>query len=100
MKKVTNNLIPVLAIRNLLVFPGTAVPVRVGRHKSVLAIKRAYSEDGYILVTLQKNNEQEGEVSPQDLHTVGTYAKIEKMRGSDEDGYQVFLRGVSRYRMT
>jgi len=94
------NWLPVLPVRNLVIFPGTAVPVRVGRPMSVEAIKEAASTGKYLYVVTTKDLEDDKEASPAQLHHVGVLAKIEKMRGSDKDGYQLLVRGDERVRLT
>ncbi len=102
MENLINSLLPVLPIRNVLIFPGIALPLRVGRDKSIAAVKQAYEKDGWIICVLQKDGLQSpsSDVKPADLYKVGTLCKIEKLRGSEEEGYQIFVRGVSRVRIS
>jgi len=93
------NWIPVLPVRNLVIFPGTAVPVRVGRPKSVQAVKEAAENGKWIYVVAARESSDDKEVLPSQLYCVGALAKIEKLRGSDEEGYQVLVRGESRVRL-
>lgn len=95
--------IPVLAFKNSVLLPGVAIPLRVGRDQSVAALRQAYDrssgKDRTILVISQKVDTQDREVNPDDLYRVGTLARIEKMKGNSTEGYQVFLRGLSRFRV-
>jgi len=92
---------PVLPIRNTVVFPGLTLPLRVGRAKSVAAIHRATEGgDGYVLALAQTGDGEGREAEARDLHRVGTLVKIERMRGTDDQGYQVLIRGASRFRVT
>jgi ATP-dependent Lon protease len=101
MKNLTNNFIPVLPMRNLLLFPGIASPVRVGRAKSVAAIKKAMENDGQVIAILQKSeNTRDDKLIPDELYRVGTLCKIEKTRGDAQKGFQIILRGISRIRIT
>src|SRR5277367_5235128 len=101
MKNLTNNFIPVLPMRNLLLFPGIASPVRVGRAKSVAAIKKALENDGHVIAILQKSeNTRDEKLSPDELYKVGTLCKIEKTRGDAQKGFQIILRGISRIRIS
>ena len=73
----TTQFIPVLPIRNTVIFPGTALPLRVGRSKSVAAIQKAQEAGSYILtITLKEDGEKEP--SPAELYRVGTLVKIGK----------------------
>lgn len=88
-------------MRNTVVFPGTALPLRVGRAQTVAAIHAAQGGDQYVFAVAQKREAAEdGHVAESDLFRVGTLAKIEKIRGDAENGYQVLLRGVSRFRVS
>ncbi len=90
---------PVLAARNVVLFPGTSLPLNVGRPKSVAAVEAARQGEGFIIAVAQKN-ESDGDALPRDLYAVGTLCKIEKVRGTAEHGYQVLLRGVSRVHLS
>ncbi len=96
----TTHPVPVLPIRNTVVFPGVALPLRVGRTKSVSAIQKASAEKGWILTVSQRNQTEDNDPAQSDLFRVGTLCKIEKMRGSEKSGYQVLVRGVYRFRVT
>jgi len=101
MEHATQRFIPVLPIRNTVIFPGVALPLRVGRQKSMAAVKLASqtAKSGDWIVTVAQKTEREGDPTPGDLYNVGTLAKIEKVRGNSEDGYQVLVRGVARFRI-
>ena len=93
---------PVLAIRNTVIFPGVALPLRVGRNKSIKAIQRAKDKGHWIVALAQKpgDNESPHEPTLSELARVGTLCKIEKIRGTEEQGFQILLRGLSRFRVT
>ncbi len=93
------NLIPVLPIKNTVIFPGSALPLRIGREQSIAAIEQAKALGKTVLAVAQKSDSGKNVVSIPELHLVGTLAKIEKIRGNSKDGYQVLIRGLSRYRV-
>jgi ATP-dependent Lon protease len=100
MKEIPNSLVPVLATRNLLLFPDRASPISVRRSRTVAAVETALEQDGYIIVVAQNQMEENAaEPTPQDLHRIGTLAKIERVRGTHEQGYQILVRGLSRVRL-
>src|SRR5688572_13107992 len=88
-----NQFIPVLPMRSSVLFPGISLPVRIGRAKSVAALKAA--KDGLVLVVSQKE-ESEKEPSAENLHRIGTLARLEKVRESDDNTFQVLIRGLDR----
>ncbi len=95
----TYGLFPVLPIRNTVIFPGTALPLRVGRPGSVAAMEKAIQGEGWILTVTQKNDKGSKDPASKDLFHVGTLCHIEKVRGNANDGFQVLVRGVTRFRV-
>lgn len=91
-----NKLIPVLPTRNVVLFPGTSMPLNVGRPRSVAAIEKAFAEDRYIIALAQRKDRTDEDPGTEDVYRIGTLCKIEKARGSHEHGYQVLVRGVGR----
>ncbi len=89
--------IPILPIKNTVIFPGTSSPLRVGRAQSVAALKHAQEQGSWIIALSQKHDTDA--VSVGDLYRVGTLSKIEKLRGDETRGYQVILRGDRRYKI-
>ena len=69
--------LPILPLRNTVLFPGVVIPITVGRDKSIKLIKEAYKGNKLIGVVAQKDKEQE---DPQfeDLYKIGTLAQILK----------------------
>lgn len=95
-------LLPILPLRNAVIFPGITQVVKVGRARSINALKKAENMGYWIVVTLQKNkkeNDLETAVEPQDLEEYGTLCRIDSMKGNDENGYQVILHGSSRVKL-
>jgi ATP-dependent Lon protease len=91
---------PVLPIRNTVIFPDAAFPLRVGRSFSVAAVEQAHEKHGDWILILTQSKETDGaDPRPQDLYHTGALCKIERLRGSSTDGYQVLVRGVARFRV-
>ncbi len=97
MKAYPAEYIPILPIRQTVAFPGLALPLLVSRPRSVAALERAQERNWPILVVAQKGDVQEPSIN--DLYRVGTLCRIEKIQGSREAGYQVVVRGLSRFRI-
>jgi len=91
--------IPVLPIKNSVIFPGTSSPLRIGRAQSIAAIRHAQESGGWVLALLQKHDTENRNVNESDLYRVGTLAKIEKLRGEEGRGYQIILRGDKRHQV-
>lgn len=90
--------IAVLPLKNTVVFPGINQALRVGRERSVKALKHAFENNNWIITVSQKDQNRAVEHAT-DLYQVGTLAKIESTRGSDEAGYQIVVRGYQRVRI-
>ena len=95
MENTTLKMVPVIAARNLVIFPGVTFPMRIAREESVAALKVAQERDGIFLALLQKTDSSV--VDPYGLYRVGTLCKIEQLRGSAAEGYQLLARGLSRF---
>jgi ATP-dependent Lon protease len=88
-------LLPVLPIKNTVLFPHLVMPLSVGRPASRNAVEAALaSEDKTLLVVSQKSNEVE-DPGQADLFTVGTRAVIKKMARS-ENALELIVQGVER----
>lgn len=91
--------LPVLAVKDTPIMPGTALPLRIGRLQSIKAVLKAQQSGNFILAVAQKSEFENQSIRPESLYSVGTLSKIENIKGNERDGYQVFLRGISRYRV-
>src|SRR5699024_6808631 len=70
--------LPVLPLKNTVLFPGVVVPITVGRDRSLELVKEAYESNKTIGVVSQKKEEVENP-DPKDLYDVGTVAQILKL---------------------
>jgi ATP-dependent Lon protease len=88
--------IPLLPLRNNVLFPGVVIPISVGREKSIKAVKKAYKGNKLIGVLAQKDVQVE-EPEPADLFNIGTIARIIKMLKMPDGGTTLIIQGVSRF---
>ena len=91
--------LPILSLRNTVLFPGVVIPITVGRDRSIRLIKEAHKEEHRIGVVSQKNDDIEvphGE----DLNEVGTVAKVIKMLRMPDGSNTVILQGQKRFKWT
>ena len=70
--------IPMLALKNTVLFPGIIIPITVGRKKSLKALEKAYEDDRIIAVLSQKEAKTE-DPTKDDLYGAGTIARIIKI---------------------
>ena len=70
--------LPLLVLRNMVIFPGILMPVGIGRQRSLDVVKRAYNSDTLIVTATQTNPSIE-EPGEGDIHPYGTVAKVVNM---------------------
>jgi ATP-dependent Lon protease len=92
--------LPVLPLKNAVIYPGVGQALRVGREKSILAVNKAHENQSWIIAVAQQNPDQTQSLAVEDLNTVGTLCKVESVRGSPEMGFQAILRGHKRMKLT
>jgi ATP-dependent Lon protease len=90
--------IPVLPLRNTVLFPGVVIPITVGRDKSIKAVNDAYKSDKLIAVISQKDSNIE-DPEAADLVSIGTVAKIIKLIKMPDGGTTVIMQGKRRFRL-
>ncbi|MDG2334044.1 MAG: endopeptidase La [Myxococcota bacterium] len=86
--------LPVLAVRDVIIFPGVTVPLTVGREKSIAALEEA-GTDGFMLVVTQKDPATE-DPAPEDLFEIGTLVKILRVVDARQQGKQALVVGIQR----
>jgi ATP-dependent Lon protease len=90
--------LPVLPIRNTVLFPGVVIPITVGRQKSIRLVKNSYRGDRIIGVIAQKNDKTE-EPGFDDLYNVGTVARIIKMLVLPDGNTTIIIQGKQRFQL-
>lgn len=90
--------LPVLPIKNTVLFPGVVLPITVGRTKSIRLVKRAYRGDRILGVLAQKNNAIE-DPKFKDMFEVGTVAKILKMIVLPDGNTTIIIQGQKRFKV-
>jgi len=90
--------IPILPLRNTVLFPGVVLPITVGRDKSIKAVAHAYKADKLIGVVAQKDSSIE-DPEMKDLEKIGTIARIVKQIKMPDGGTTIIIQGRSRFQM-
>ena len=90
----SNNL-PVLPLRNIVVFPNMVVPLFVGRDKSINALEQVMDNDQELLFLSQKNSEVD-DPSENDLYKIGTKGKILQLLKLPDGTVKVLVEGITR----
>jgi len=90
--------LPLLPLRNTVLFPGVVLPITVGRDKSIKAVNDAYRSDKLIGVLAQRDaNIEEPELK--DLCRIGTVAKIAKLIKMPDGGTTIIIQGKKRFEL-
>ncbi|MEI6677296.1 MAG: endopeptidase La [Mariniphaga sp.] len=91
-------ILPVLPLRNTVLFPGVVMPITVGRQKSLLLIREAYSGNKLIGTIAQRNGQTE-DPNADDLFQIGTMAEILKILEMPDGSTSVIIQGKRRFRI-
>jgi ATP-dependent Lon protease len=90
--------LPVLPLRDIVVFPHMIVPLFVGRDKSVRALEDVMQDDKQILLVTQKNA-GEDDPAPEDIYEIGTVATVLQLLKLPDGTVKVLVEGVQRARV-
>ena len=89
-------ILPVLALKNTVLFPGIVIPITVGRDRSIKAINRAY-EDGKLVAVLSQRDSTVEDPGQEDLYDIGTIARILKLLKMPDGTTTAILQGRQRF---
>ncbi|MBA2612910.1 MAG: endopeptidase La [Bacteroidetes bacterium] len=92
------DILPILPLRNTVLFPGVVIPITVGRDKSIQLIKDYNKGDKTIGVVAQKSDLVE-EPTELDLYSVGTVAQIIKMLRMPDGNTTIIIQGKRRFKI-
>ncbi len=92
------SLLPVLPLRDIVVFPGMVAPLFVGRKQSVNALNNAMSLDKKIFLIAQRNSETDNP-NKADLYEFGTVAKVLQLLKLPDGTIKVLVEGISRAKL-
>jgi ATP-dependent Lon protease len=90
--------LPLLPLRNTVLFPGVVLPITVGRDKSIKAVNDAYKGDKLVGVVAQKDSDIE-DPTVTDLEDIGTIARIVKLIKMPDGGTTVIIQGKRRFKV-
>ena len=88
--------LPILPLRNTVLFPGVVIPISAGRDKSILLINEANAGNKIIGVVAQKNEADE-DPTKNEIHKVGTVAQIIRVLKMPDGTITVILQGKKRF---
>jgi ATP-dependent Lon protease len=89
------DVLPLLPIRDIVIYPYMMLPLFVGRDVSIRAVEEALSRDRLIFLVAQKNSAEENP-NPVDIHRVGTIASIMRMLKLADGRVKILVQGLSK----
>ena len=92
------NAVPILPLRNTVLFPGVVIPITAGRDKSIKLIKDANKADKIIGVVAQRNEDVENP-GAQDIHQMGTVAQILRVLKMPDGNTTIIIQGKKRFKI-
>ena len=88
--------LPVIALRQMVVFPLTLQPLAISRAMSIESVNRALASDRLLFLSQQTNDKEQPE--PEDLRPIGTIAAIRQMAKAPNGGVHIIVEGMTRGR--
>ncbi|MEX0684887.1 MAG: endopeptidase La [Balneolales bacterium] len=90
--------LPILPLKNTVLFPGVVIPITVGRDRSLALVKKAYESNKIIGMVTQRNENQENP-KPKELYEIGTVARILKLIKMPDGSKSIVIQGKSLFRI-
>ncbi len=90
--------LPILPLRNTVAFPGTVLPLAVGIERSVKLVQEAFQGDRLVGLVAMRDPKIK-EPKPGQTYEVGTIARLDHVSGNAENGLQVIVRCLARFRI-
>ncbi|MEL6759841.1 MAG: endopeptidase La, partial [Myxococcota bacterium] len=90
--------LPVLTLRNTVLFPGSIVPLGIGRPKTVRLVEESIKDNGLVAVVAQRDPDVD-DPAPVDLYGMGCAARLVKLVKASKDNFSVVVQGLSRVRL-
>jgi len=98
-KNTDNIILPVVALRDMVIFPGMAAPFVIGRKASIEALAGADDPEDIQIFLLTQKNPKVNEPAPEDLHSYGTVARIVRQNRMASGNIKVVAEGLARARV-
>ena len=90
--------VPLLPLKNVVVFPRTIVNLTIGRARSLNAVNQAAEGDHRLVVVAVKDGEQD-DPTPEDLYTIGTIVEVKSVRRQPDNTLQVEVEALRRVKI-
>jgi ATP-dependent Lon protease len=90
--------LPLISVRDIVIFTDMLLPLFIGREKSVRAVEEAMEKDGFLFLTAQKDPNIENP-NPEQIFTVGTVSKILRMLKLPDGRVKALVQGIEKARI-
>ena len=91
--------IPILPLRNSVLFPMSVVPINVGRPRSVRLVEDLFGRERALVGIVSQKSPDLDEPTFKDLYEIGTLARVVKVIRLGQNNYSVVLNGLGRFRI-
>src|SRR6266702_942356 len=95
----TGEVYPLVALKNMVVFPRTRMTLAIAREKSVRAIEEAMMRPDHTLITASQHNPDIDDPQPKDIYPIGALVEITTMHRQHDGSLQVLLSGIRRFKI-
>jgi ATP-dependent Lon protease len=92
------DILPLISVRDIVIFTDMLLPLFIGREKSVRAVEEAVEKDGFLFLTAQKDPNIENP-NPDQIFTVGTVSKILRMLKLPDGRVKALVQGIEKARI-
>jgi len=92
----THEMYPLVALKNMVVFPRTRMTLAVARDKSMRAVEEAMMQPEHLLIAASQRNPEIDDPQPKDIYTTGTLVEITTLHRQQDRGFQILLSGLRR----
>ena len=89
--------LPVLPLKRTVLFPGTMMPLTVGRDRSIAAVEAALKTEDKTLLVVAQRDAQTDQPALEDLYPIGTKAVIKQTARTPEGHYNILIQGLERF---
>jgi len=93
-----DELVPILPLRNTVMFPNIVMPIAVSRNKSLRLIREVYQKNGLLAATTQKDVKVDDPATA-DVQPIGTVARIVRILEMPDNSTTVLLQGIQRFEL-
>ncbi len=93
------DVLPILPLRGLVVYPETAVPLTIGQPRSIRLVDDVVSEDNRLIGLVASRKPELEAPEPEDLYTVGSVATVHRMLRAPDGTIRLLVQGMARFRV-